>query len=678
MKRIMPAFRLRMKMFGLCYTILIVSFVSAQTIQSIKADPGTNDPSPPGAILDLAGTAIPGGGNGTYQQYTVKFTASFSSTAITFAFRDDPAFLSLANVSVVDATTSSANLLGNGDFSGGSYSNDGNNFTPNGWTYADTFGAYSGGIVETGANCYTYNFCFYDGAVQAYDAISQTVPTNVGDTYEISFFLADSGCSTDLEYSLPCNFSDLSTNGDTTDNQGNGINIAVYAQAGLPSVGQIQSATVMTGTASLFSFFGGFGGGGFDYTGELTSGSSIAAEVTAITQPTQFACDQIVQANPNFGTAECFSYQNGGGAGVNLPVMFEVTCPETAGQACSQDVLGTDFSLLLANNPNLALSSPSGPLTSSTGGPPLIGFLEGAGLDPVHPCAPNPNGVTPLFQSNQIASFASGGAASNHATGGSTGVSSCWVATYLTPGEAPSVGITSPVNGAIYQQNQTTHATYTCSTVDNTGATGPYLTQASCSANDNPGGLIHQGAQFDTSALGSHSFTATATDSATNTVSQTVTYDVVAATDLAILNFAPPAVFSGSKLTYSIGVGDFGPATALNVSMNDILPPGTSFLSASGSNIACTIVNRRESCTTTPVPCTFASGAVNCNIGTVMPLSFFDLNGAIIEITVQVTAPPGTNRNPTILKDTATVSAANAESRPGNNSTTATTIVIGH
>ena len=69
--------------------------------------------------------------------------------------------------------------------------------------------------------------CWYDGAVQAYDAISQTISTTAGDEYQISFWVADkSGCE--------CDFSDLSTNGDTTDAGGTGIDVAVYAQAGLP------------------------------------------------------------------------------------------------------------------------------------------------------------------------------------------------------------------------------------------------------------------------------------------------------------------------------------------------------------------------------------------------------------------------------------------------------------
>jgi hypothetical protein len=192
-------------------------------------DPGNNNPPPSGAILDLNGTPIPGGGNSTYQMYTVNFTASLASTAITFAFRDDPAFISFSNPSVTDLTVPGSNLLTNSTFSGATGTS-----TPVGWTYANTYGATYGGVVTASCGVGGGN-CWYDGAVQAYDAISQTITTTPEHLYQISFWVAEnSGCSTDTEYGLPCNFSDLSTNGDTTDTGGNGIDVTVYAQAGLP------------------------------------------------------------------------------------------------------------------------------------------------------------------------------------------------------------------------------------------------------------------------------------------------------------------------------------------------------------------------------------------------------------------------------------------------------------
>ena len=180
-----------------------------------------NNPPPLGAILDLAGTPVP---HGAAQLYTVDFTAALLSTDITFAFREDPAFLSFSGASVVDLTHPGPNLLVNGNFTSGS----GNNAT--GWTYANVFGATASGVVSSscGGGLAT---CWFDGAVQAYDAITQNIATTVGDTYRISFLLSDDGQLT--------TFSDLSTNGNTTGTGGNGIDVLAYAQAGLPIAGGV-------------------------------------------------------------------------------------------------------------------------------------------------------------------------------------------------------------------------------------------------------------------------------------------------------------------------------------------------------------------------------------------------------------------------------------------------------
>ncbi len=183
-----------------------------------------NEPPPAGAILDLNGQTIT---HSYAQLYSVDFTAALPNTAITFAFREDPAFIYFGNASVVDTTTLSSNLLTNGNFTGGVYTNNGNAGTPNGWTYANIYGASFGGFVAT--DPLVGGYAWYDGAVQAYDAISQTIATNPGDVYQISFYAWDDGGLT--------TFSDLSTNGDVTDTGGNGADILAYAQAGLPPAG---------------------------------------------------------------------------------------------------------------------------------------------------------------------------------------------------------------------------------------------------------------------------------------------------------------------------------------------------------------------------------------------------------------------------------------------------------
>ncbi len=60
-----------------------------------------------------------GGGNATYQQYTVNFTATGPSVTLVFAFPDDLADGSFTNVSMADLTNPGGNLLTNGNFSAG-------------------------------------------------------------------------------------------------------------------------------------------------------------------------------------------------------------------------------------------------------------------------------------------------------------------------------------------------------------------------------------------------------------------------------------------------------------------------------------------------------------------------------------------------------------------------------
>jgi hypothetical protein len=198
-----------------------------------------NQPPPINPVLDLNGTPVPH----SYQLYSVNFTAAVVNTNISFAFREDPAFLFLDDVSVTDTTHASGNLIVNGGFESGPVGSS----APTGWTYLNIFGATFGGNVEAngphaGSNAYV------DGAVQAYDAITQVIGTNVGDNYLISFFLSDNGGLT--------TFSRLSTNGDVTDTGGNGIDLLVYAGNGIP-VGAVPEpaslALLGTGVAALIA-----------------------------------------------------------------------------------------------------------------------------------------------------------------------------------------------------------------------------------------------------------------------------------------------------------------------------------------------------------------------------------------------------------------------------------------
>ena len=269
-----------------------------------------NDPPPAGAILDLANPAQPV--PSTYQRYSVTFPATVANTTITFAFREDPAYISFSNASVIDLTNpGGGNLLTNGDFSEGPvYSN-----TPTGWTYANQYGASAGGVVDSGCGQGESVNCWYDGAVQAYDAISQTIATNVGDTYEISFWVDDnSGCG--------CYFSDLSTNGDTTDPRGNGIDVLVYAQAGLPPPGPNTLTVTEAGQGNGLVSDGMEGGIYCIDTGGTTGGTCSANDYGPGAQVT-------LTATPNSPTPTSPASTFGGWGGACASAGTSLTCTLT-------------------------------------------------------------------------------------------------------------------------------------------------------------------------------------------------------------------------------------------------------------------------------------------------------------------------------------------------------------
>ena len=427
--------------------------------------------------------------------------------------------------------------------------------------------------------------------------------------------------------------------------------------------GQSQTGTVSSTNTPNYNYSGGcnYNGSGCPGSGNTTTASENPGStltignmvVTAIpiiagsgTNPeaNQAACNAIVDAiNPNTGsspfvstnvpaqTAQCFVYTNGGGTGIDAPVMFAVSCPPSGICDTTESqffaAMSSYFTFTCSENPPLIAPTCSSANSQSdfgnfsnlttTTGLPSVGFLQGAGPDPNNPCNPATTAnAPPLFQTNQVVSYVLGDISSAPVKGGSTGLTSCWVATYDTPGEMPTATISGPTNGATYQQGAAASANYSCtaistdpdSVLDPSGypAAGPYLTVGTCSATS---GLTAGGGTptsssctpayppalnscsgtiaIDTSEVGPHTLTIDVEDSATNTASQQVTYTVQGNQSPLTLNTTSPLVYNQSE-TLSVLGGSSGGAVMYNLISGPCTLAGNQLTASSGTG-SCTL-----------------------------------------------------------------------------------------
>jgi uncharacterized repeat protein (TIGR01451 family) len=145
------------------------------------------------------------------------------------------------------------------------------------------------------------------------------------------------------------------------------------------------------------------------------------------------------------------------------------------------------------------------------------------------------------------------------------------------------------------------------------------------------------------------------TPTPTATATPTPTTTPLPGADLAVSKVdTPDPVSTGGDITWTITVTNNGPGTATNVTVNDLLPNGTTFVSCAASLGSCSGPNVGQN---GPVAVT--------GIGNLGPLG-----GVTITLVANVTAGPGT-----IISNTATATSGTADPVPGNNSGTASTTV---
>lgn len=151
---------------------------------------------PPGALADLG--AIAGFGTPTPSVTTTEtfsFVAANPYTTVSFAFREVPAYFAFSNVF---AGMNGVNEINHPNFEGSTLASHlpfewGRWIQPIdvsaiGTVSGPSFVYGCGSIVPAGRPLF---WC--DGSVQGYDALFQTIATEVGQSYTISFDLADNG-----------------------------------------------------------------------------------------------------------------------------------------------------------------------------------------------------------------------------------------------------------------------------------------------------------------------------------------------------------------------------------------------------------------------------------------------------------------------------------------------------
>jgi uncharacterized repeat protein (TIGR01451 family) len=157
----------------------------------------------------------------------------------------------------------------------------------------------------------------------------------------------------------------------------------------------------------------------------------------------------------------------------------------------------------------------------------------------------------------------------------------------------------------------------------------------------------------DTLSVGQKTLTVMVTDAAGNIgTPAVVTYNVVGGSDLAVTIGGRSAVQAGGRILYDIAVTNLGPSTAKGVVITDVIPAGTTFVSATLERVAWG-------------SCALKAGTVTCNVGDLQAGADIGLH-----IILTVTAPSGT-----VLTDTVSVGSLNPDSNPANNTATRQTIV---
>ena len=188
-----------------------------------------------------------------------------------------------------------------------------------------------------------------------------------------------------------------------------------------------------------------------------------------------------------------------------------------------------------------------------------------------------------------------------------------------------------------------------------TGGTAPYTFSTSPAIPPPPGLTLNASTGAitgtPTGSGGTYSFSAIAVDSeatpvtATNNTCSINVTPTTSSADVSIYKTGPATVAALANITYNLVVTNGGPIAAAGVTVTDILPAGTTFVSATS-------------------PCSYFTGAVSCSLGTIAYLGS-------ATVTITVTSPNSAGP----IVNTATVVSTTPDPNTVNNTSTWTVTV---
>jgi uncharacterized repeat protein (TIGR01451 family) len=129
--------------------------------------------------------------------------------------------------------------------------------------------------------------------------------------------------------------------------------------------------------------------------------------------------------------------------------------------------------------------------------------------------------------------------------------------------------------------------------------------------------------------------------------------------DLALTKTAPATIVAGTDLTYALQLHNAGPSDASTVTLSDVLPPGTTFVSQTSVGL---------SAGTCATPAVGSGGTLRCTIG-----SLAVGGNAQLKLSVHV---DGGLPETTVITNTATLTAVTQDPNAANNSSSASTVVL--